>query len=119
MTWDEIYEAAMDTGYGEPELTRKDTARYEVVCFVEDNFGFNLENERDEGVIECVEDWIDDYVERYNILFDEEGHITEHSVVELKDKAAELVMFYDELPDRSDKDFDTLAVAMEILRAIK
>ena len=45
MTWDEIYEAADGKACGEWELKRKDTARYEVVCFVEDNFGINLETE--------------------------------------------------------------------------
>lgn len=118
MTWDEIYEAADGTGFGDPELTRKDTARYEVVCFVEENFGFNLENEYDNDVIECVEDWIDDYVDRYNIEFDEDGYIISHSEIDLKDKAIELVMFYDELPDREDKDFDTLDIALKILREL-
>ena len=29
-TWDDLYKAAMDKGYGEPELKAKDTARGEV-----------------------------------------------------------------------------------------
>ena len=54
MTWNEIYEAADGKDCGEWELKRKDTARYEVVCFVEDNFGINLETECDnvEGEVE-------------------------------------------------------------------
>ena len=119
MTWDEIYETAMDKGFGDFELKRKDNARYEVVLFVEENFGFNLEYEREENVIECVEDWIEYYTEKYNISFDEEGHIIKHNPIELKDKAIELVMFYDDLPDRPDKDFDTLDIVMEMLRTIK
>ena len=119
MTWDEIYETAMDKGFGDFELKRKDNARYEVVLFVEENFGFNLEYEGEENVIECVEDWIEYYTEKYNISFDEEGHIIKHNPIELKDKAIELVMFYDDLPDRPDKDFDTLEIVMEMLRTIK
>ena len=39
MTWNEIYEAADGKACGEWELKRKDTARYEVIGFVEENFG--------------------------------------------------------------------------------
>ena len=72
MTWDEIYKAADGKACGSFELKRKDTARYEVICFVEDNFGINLEAE-----CEIVEDGIDYYVDKYGILFDEEGKIVE------------------------------------------
>ena len=74
---DEIYEAADGKACGEWELKRKDTARYEVVCFVEDNFGINLETE-----CENVEEEIDYYVEKYGIVFDEEGKIVDHFLVE-------------------------------------
>lgn len=77
MTWDEIYEAADGKGYGEWELKRKDTARYEVVDFVEENFGINLETE-----CENVEEEIDYYVDKYGIVFDEEGKITDRLLVE-------------------------------------
>lgn len=118
-TWDEIYEEAIDKKYGDFELTRKDKARYEVVWFVEENFGFNLEREYEEDVIECVEDWIDYYTEQYNIKFNEYGKIVSYTEVKLKDRAVELVMFYDEWPDRSDKEFDTLDIALNILREMK
>ena len=77
MTWDEIYEAADGKACGEWELKRKDTARYEVICFVEDNFGINLETE-----CENVEEEIDYYVEKYGIVFDEEGKIVDRFLVE-------------------------------------
>ena len=77
MTWDEIYEAADGKACGEWELKRKDTARYEVVCFVEDNFGINLETE-----CENVEEEIDYYAEKYGIIFDEEGKIVDRFLVE-------------------------------------
>ena len=46
----------------------KDIARYEVIDFVEENFGINIETE-----CENVEEEIDYYVEKYGIVFDEEG----------------------------------------------
>ena len=30
MTWDEIYEAAVDTGFGDDRLKAKDEAKYQV-----------------------------------------------------------------------------------------
>ena len=77
MTWDEIYEAADGKACGEWELKRKDTARYEVVNFVEENFGINLETE-----CENVEEEIDYYVDKYGIVFDEEGKIIDRFLVE-------------------------------------
>lgn len=119
MTWDEIYEAAIDKGCGEPELVRKDNARYEVVGFIEDNFGFNIEQECEKNLIECVEDWIDTYSEHYSISFDEQGHIIGHNEITLKDKACELLMYYEDLADRCNKDFETLDIALNILRELR
>lgn len=93
MTWDEIYNLADGKGYGDFELERKDNARYDVVCFVEDNFGFNLENERDKGVIESVEEWIDYYVDKYEIVFDDYGHIIKHKEINASDKEKEIEFF--------------------------
>lgn len=76
MTWNEIYEAADGKACGEWELKRKDTARYEVIGFVEENFGINIEE------CEIVEDEIDYYVEKYGIVFDEEGKIVDRFLVE-------------------------------------
>lgn len=118
MTWNEIYAAADGKDCGDYELKRKDNARYEVVGFVEDNFGFNLENERDNGLIECVEDRIDYYVDEYEIIFDEEGRIENSRYISTKDKAKELLSFYYNLPDRDEKEFNTLDIALEILKEL-
>lgn len=74
MTWDEIYEAADGKACGEWELKRKDTARYEVIDFVEENFGINIEE------CEIVEDEINYYANKYGIVFDEEGKIVEQKM---------------------------------------
>ena len=86
MTWNEIYEAADGKACGEWELKRKDTARYEVIDFVEKNFGINLEE------CEIVEEEIDYYVKKCGIVFNEEGKIVDHFLVE------------DEIADISSKD---------------
>lgn len=75
MTWDEIFKAADGKACGEWELKRKDNARYQVICFLDDNFGINLEKECEEGLIDSIEECIDYYVEKYNITFDENGEI--------------------------------------------
>lgn len=80
MTWDEIYDAAIDTGYGDSKLKRKDNARYQVVCFIEDVLGIDIEN------AECPEDEIDYYVEQYNILFDDNGYIINKCIWEHEGK---------------------------------
>ena len=97
MTWNEIYEAADGKACGEWELKRKDTARYEVVCFVEDNFGINLETE-----CENVEEEIDYYVEKYGIIFDKEGKIIDRFLVE------------DEIVDISSEDLRDAIVTSSI-----
>ena len=74
MTWDEIYEAADGKACGEWELKRKDTARYEVIDFVKENFGIDIEK------CEIVEDEIDYFVEKYGIVFDEEGKIVDQKM---------------------------------------
>lgn len=93
MTWNEIYEAADGKGYGDWELKRKDIARYEVVGFVEENFGINLEVECEKGLIDSVENEIEYYIEKYGIVFDEEGKIVDRFLVE------------DEVVDISSEDF--------------
>lgn len=118
LTWDDIYKAADGCACGEPNLRRKDFARGEIVDWFEENFGINLEREGEENVIEIVEEALDDCAERYNLVFDREGHIIGCSEVTIQDKASELVSFYDERPDRPDKDFDTLDIALNILRTI-
>ena len=117
-SWDEIYDAAEGKSLFSEELTRKDTARNAVVSFVEKNFGFNLEREYETGLIESVEECIEDYVERYNITFDEEGCICGHSKINTVDKARELLDFYYKLPNRSNKEFDTLDIALKLITEV-
>ena len=99
MTWDEIYEAADGKACGEWELKRKDIARYEVVCFVEDNFGINLETEYSQSIDKYSKNDIkqinytllnkplkslDSYTpkEAFIKVFDEEGKIVDRFLVE-------------------------------------
>lgn len=94
MKWDDIYEAAIDKGCGEYELKRKDLARHEIVCFIEDNFGFNIEADKYSTVIESVEDLIAEYCENYNIEFNSEGQILCHRCITEKDRLEELSIYY-------------------------
>lgn len=88
-TWDDLYKAAMDKGYGEPELKAKDTARGEVSILMR-QLGDDPER------YECPEDAIEDFCNKYNVTFNEAGNvldtelskilvITPKDEVELKD----------------------------------
>lgn len=69
-SWDEIYDAAIDCGYGDNELKAKDEARWEVRCFVlENKGGEDLEE------VECPEDEVEFYCDKYGIRFNEYGNI--------------------------------------------
>ncbi|MCR5453163.1 MAG: hypothetical protein K6F00_11105 [Lachnospiraceae bacterium] len=74
MTWDEIYANAENCGYGSDELTAKDNARWEVGNLVYKKIGVDIEEE------ECPEEEVDDYVERWDIKFDKEGHIVSYKI---------------------------------------
>lgn len=88
-TWDDLYKAAMDKGYGEPELKAKDTARGEVSILMR-QLGDDPER------YECPEDAIEAFCNKYNVTFNEAGNvldtelpkilvITPKDEVELKD----------------------------------
>lgn len=70
-TWDEIYEAADGCCFGENNLKVKDNARENVRCLALEYGEDDLEN------AECPEDEVDYYCDKYNILFDENGHIVD------------------------------------------
>lgn len=70
-TFDDIYDMALDRGYGDPRLTAKDNARWEIECRIQDEQG------RDINECECPEDEIFDYLEDHELYFDEDGYITE------------------------------------------
>ena len=73
MTWDEIYQRAEDKPYGSDELDAKDEARYEVQQFVLEQENYDLET------AEIPEEEVDYYCEKYDIFFDEQGHIIERN----------------------------------------
>lgn len=69
-TWNELYQRAMEKGYGDPELEAKDTARYEVGITAE-QYGVNIEED------ECPEDAIDFFLAEHKEFdrFDVDGHM--------------------------------------------
>lgn len=70
-TWDEIYQRADGCCFGEDNLNAKDNAR-ENVRWLALKWG-----EDDLEKAECPEDEVDYYCDKYNILFDENGHIVD------------------------------------------
>lgn len=72
MTWDEIYEAAIDKGCGEQELKVKDSARYAVQNFALDN------DFEDPERAEIPEEVVEEYCDKYSIVFDESGEIVSY-----------------------------------------
>ena len=70
-TWDEIYQRADGCCFGEDTLNAKDNAR-ENVRWLALEWG-----EDDLEKAECPEDEVDYYCDKYNILFDENGHIVD------------------------------------------
>ncbi len=73
-TWDGIYDRANGKGYGDDELTAKDNARWNVRNLAINNGYSDLEE------TECPEDMVEFYCEEFDILFDENGNIIEHSL---------------------------------------
>lgn len=71
MTWDEIYEAAVDTGFGDDRLKAKDEARYQVKSLAMELGGSDLDKD------ECPEGTVDDYCKAMKIRFDERGNIVD------------------------------------------
>ena len=70
-TWDEIYQRADGCCFGEDNLKAKDNARENVRWLALELGEDDLEKE------ECPEDEVDYYCDKYNILFDENGHIVD------------------------------------------
>ena len=66
--WDSIYERKTDKGYGDPELTAYDNARFFIECCMKEE-GVGVDN------AECPEDEIDFWLtnQPFTILFDEDG----------------------------------------------
>lgn len=76
-TWDEIYERADGCCFGEDNLKAKDNARENVRWLAIEYGEDDLEN------AECPEDEVEHYCDKYNILFDEMGHIVEENMIKI------------------------------------
>lgn len=73
MTWDEVYQLADGSAYGDLALDRKDRARYELAEYIEATEGIDIEE------TECPEEAIDTFVhakgDDEGYMFDENGHL--------------------------------------------
>lgn len=79
LSWDDIYELAMNTGFGDEELTRKDEARYQMCCWASEHLGYDPEEQYERGEIDSVEeelDWLDSI---YKFVFDKSGNIISYA----------------------------------------
>lgn len=73
LSWDDIYERADGTGFGDPELTAKDTARWQLGGLIKEERGVDIEAPS----VESAEEEIDFFLEdrEYPVFFDAAGHI--------------------------------------------
>ena len=67
-TFDELYELADGSGFGDPRLDAKDNARWCMECIIKEDTGLDV-NE-----CECPEDEIFSYLETHEIYFDKDGN---------------------------------------------
>ena len=74
-TWDDIYERADGTAYGDPELKAKDNARSILTGIIEELKGYNIDD------CEIPEEEIDYFLENADreYLFDEDGNLVEEN----------------------------------------
>lgn len=72
-TWDDLYERADGTAYGDPELKAKDNARFILTGIIEELKGYNIDD------CEIPEEEIDYFLENADrkYLFDEDGNLVE------------------------------------------
>lgn len=71
-TWDDLCERADGKGFGDPELTAKDEARWEIGGYILETEGYDIE---DTDVFESAEEMIGRYLEDHPKVFDVEGHL--------------------------------------------
>ena len=71
-TWDELYERAEGKGFGEPELSAKDNARWELTEIIKE-VEYNIDD------CEIPEEEIESFLEKSDkeYLFDENGQLKE------------------------------------------
>lgn len=77
-TWDDLYERAMDTAFGDPELRAKDEARFQANNYAMDK-GYE-----DAEEAEIPEDRIEDYCDDLGLRFDENGNINAIGVTNIE-----------------------------------
>lgn len=70
VTWEDIYNRAIDKGCGSPELRAKDEARWQITQIMLEQ-GINPDEA--DCPEECIEDFMNDDVRDY--LFDENGNL--------------------------------------------
>lgn len=70
-TWDDLYERADGTGFGDPELTAKDKARFQLTEIIQRECGYNIDD------CEIPEEEIDGFLWESDkeYLFDEDGNL--------------------------------------------
>ena len=78
MRWNDLYERAMDKGYGDKELRAKDEARGQI-CEIAKAMKIDLEAE------EIPEDAIEDFCDLHRVEFDEYGNISAFHPLEWND----------------------------------
>ena len=76
-TWDDLYERAMDTAFGDPRLRAKDEARFQANNYAMDK-GYE-----DAEEAEIPEEVIEDYCEKFGLRFDENGNIIANAVTNI------------------------------------
>lgn len=74
MTWNDIYERAIDKGCGEPELKAKDNARWQVRELVLEKENYDIET------AEIPENEVDYYCGLYCIEFNSNGNIRSYMI---------------------------------------
>lgn len=67
-TFDDLYELADGSAFGDPRLDAKDNARWCMAEIIKEDTGVDVEE------CECPEDEIFDYLETHDVFFDKDGH---------------------------------------------
>ena len=77
-TWDDLYERAMDKGWGDKELKAKDEAWFQANNYA---IGKGFEDAEE---AEIPEEVIEDYCEQFGLRFDENGNINAIGVTNIQ-----------------------------------
>lgn len=73
-TWDDIFCRADGAVFGEPALKAKDEARWQVRGLAMERGYGDLDKE------ECPEEWVEEYCNKWNLVFDDRGNIINENV---------------------------------------